>query len=132
SASTGACLSGSNRFALPSIGRRMLRSVAMRNTAPFSSAQSRAARNPGLSRLQLTKVCSVLYFDEFRVTGPVSHEEIRRVSTGHCTIAEGQSDWLGGERSVRVKETCEGDEVPFQGTLVLCGPCGKRLKADDV
>jgi hypothetical protein len=26
----------------------------------------------------------------------------------------------------------EGDEVPFQGTLVLCGPGRKRPKADDV
>ena len=54
-ASTGTRLRGNNRFALSSIGPRTLRSVAMRNTAPLSRAQCRAATNAGLSRPQFLR-----------------------------------------------------------------------------
>jgi hypothetical protein len=43
-----------------------------------------------------------------------------------------RTDGLERDRSARIEETREGDEVPLQGTLVLCGPGRKRLKADDV
>src|SRR5216683_1410274 len=49
--STGAFLSGSNRFAASSSGPRMPRSVAIRNLASLLLAQSRAAAKAGRSRL---------------------------------------------------------------------------------
>ena len=53
--SSGAPLSGNSRLALSSIDPRILRSVAMRNTAPCSRAHSPAATNAGLSRAQLAR-----------------------------------------------------------------------------
>lgn len=50
--STGALLSGSNRFALSSCRHRMPRSVAILKRAPLQCAQFRAAAKPGQKRSQ--------------------------------------------------------------------------------
>jgi hypothetical protein len=38
---------------------------------------------------------------------------------------------LGDDRGISAKETCEGDDVPFQCALMRRGPCGEWLESND-
>jgi hypothetical protein len=78
------------------------------------------------------QVCAVLHFHEFRWCCAVLYEEVRRVSPPLCVVAEGQSDGLGDDRGVRVKEPCEGDELAFQCALTLRSPCREWLESNDM
>ena len=57
---------------------------------------------------------AVLYLNERFGEVAVMYKEVRCISPGSRSVPERDRDGLREDAGVRVEETCEGDEVPFQ------------------